>query len=633
MKWVKTECRRTLLASSLLSIVLTVCVMRPALAVEPDWSAKPVSIAAQEQPLRDFLQNFFAEQGIKVLVSDDIKANISGQFSAEPEKIFSDVVKAYGLLPYYDGYAMHISMGHEAQSHSIAVDKDKINKIVAEVSRQDLLNDHQSMQIISAQGLIKVRGAKQFVHDAKSLIERVQKVGQAKKPEKKVTRKISVSAPIKPQLTFKTFPLKYASAADVSYYQNGREVLIPGVATLLRRMVGDSVYLNGSAISMGYPSRSNVPGLRGKGLRRYGGTAAGAESLLRVNRESDYGGEQIDGLQPAHAATTQRDSVVRIQAERNLNAVIVRDYADVIPLYAGLIEQLDKEPQLVEIQVTIIDIDKNKLKDIGFDWRYNGNRNTIRFGGGDGVDSFGENGGLLLNTVIGNPRKLFARIRALAEEGSAKVVSRPQVLTLSNLEAVLQNDQSFFVRVAGNEEVDLFNVSAGTSLRVLPHVVGDEREPQIRLLVTIEDGVIVPGPGVDDIPIVERSSLSTQAIIFDGENLLLGGLVRDSTSNNISKVPLLGDLPGVGSLFKRTEETTTRTERLFLISPRIVGRNRIDRGDDEADIEQHTGLLAMRSNGESSLGSRDNSDNESYRTSNSARLTQGASLYGEPDGK
>src|SRR4029453_6832912 len=100
----------------------------------------------------------------------------------------------------------------------------------------------------------------------------------------------------------------------------------------------------------------------------------------------------------------------------------------------------------------------------------------------------------------------FARVNALARTGSANVISRPQVLTLSNLEAVLATDQSFFVRVAGREDVDLFDVSVGTSLRVVPAIAGDPENPQIRLRVAIEDGNLTDQT-VDNIPIVDRARL------------------------------------------------------------------------------------------------------------------------------
>ncbi len=543
------------------TLILCFALCLNAQGIEPDWPTKQAVINAQEQSLRDFLQSFFSTNGIKVLLSEKVGGRISGRFSDRPEKVFSDLVKAYSLLPYYDGHAMHISLASEAQSRSIKIDKRKISKIIIEISRQELVNDYQSVQVLPQQSLIKVRGARQFIYDTQELVNAL--VGRPRTSSAANRNVVIKSSGKRNELVFKTFPLKYASAADVSYFQNGAEVVIPGVATLLSNMVGDGRSLSSRTQRFGPPGSRALQGLRGKGLSRFNNTDDDSQVTGRVNKS-----------EPLRANTTGRGSVVRIEPERNLNAVIVRDYADSMPLYANLIEQLDKEPQLVEIQVTIIDIDKNKLKDLGFDWLYDGNRNQARLGGGEGLDAFAENGGLLLNTVIGDARQLLARVRALAKRGSAKVVSRPQVLTLSNIEAVLQNDQSFYVRVAGREEVDLFNVSAGTTLRVLPNIVGERSSPKIRLLVTIEDGVIVPDASVDDIPIIEQSSLSTQAIIFDGENLLLGGLVRDSKTETVSKVPILGDMPGIGKLFQRNNTLENRTERLFLISPRIVTDNR-----------------------------------------------------------
>jgi type III secretion protein C len=112
---------------------------------------------------------------------------------------------------------------------------------------------------------------------------------------------------------------------------------------------------------------------------------------------------------------------------------------------------------------------------------------------------------------------------------------------------------------------------------VTPFVVGESGAPQIRLAVTIEDGSISNDTVVDGIPVVDRSSLNTQAVIASGENLLLGGLVRERDIKNTDKVPLLGDIPAVGKLFQRTITTELRKERLYLITPRLVGEQRATR--------------------------------------------------------
>ncbi|MGI9285963.1 MAG: type III secretion system outer membrane ring subunit SctC [Pseudomonadales bacterium] len=545
------------LQGSLMLVAFLLILSTIAHAGEPSWPQEPVSLQVQEQQLSDFLQDFFSAAGLRVLVSEGVKGRISGRFSDKPEKVFNNLVKAYGLLPYYDGAVFHISSAQEIQSKSIQVKPAQVDTVVQQLVAQDLVDDYQSVQVASKNGLIKVRGAREFILDVEEMVQSVAPRPRGDAPAV-VHKAKQLAAAKRNELVFRTFRLKYASAGDVTFYQNGQEVNIPGVATMLRSMVGDGQSAQPAGINFNAPRDSTVRKLRGQGLQRYNGDAEEGEKMAN-------GGSNTRSTPSGQAGN------IRIEAERNLNAVIVRDRADAMPLYEDLIKQLDKEPMLVEIQVTIIDIDKSKLQDLGVDWRFQNNDTSVQLGGGDVLE---QTGGLLLNTVLGDSGRFFASVNALAEKGSAHVVSRPQVLTLSNIEAVLASDQTFFVRVAGNDEVDLFDVSVGTSLRVLPNVVGSPGDPQIRLLVTIEDGTIAEQQTVDDIPVIDRSSLNTQAVIYNGESLLLGGLVRETTTKDTTKVPLLGDVPGVGTLFKRTIDIDTKSERLFLISPRVVNTNR-----------------------------------------------------------
>lgn len=533
-------------------------------AAEPHWPDRTVSLRAQEQPLGEFLRQLFSAAGMRALPSDAVDGRVSGVFADRPEKIFNDLVKAYDLLPYYDGTVMHVAASREMQSKSIRARAADMDRLARTLSTSKLADRYQSVQLSRDNGLIKLRGAPEFIADMEELIATEQRPAPARTTAPPQQPQAETAAP--DSLVFRSFRLKYASAADQTFYQNGQEVQIPGVVSLLRAMTG----VGGSLVAAPTPSPArpdqNVPSVRGRGLRRFD----------RDSEERDAGQPQQQRTQQeaANGFATDRASAARVEADPNLNAVMVRDYADSMRLYEDLIAQLDKEPQLVEIQVTIVDIDRNKLNDLGVDWRFNDSRNSIAAGGGNPGP---QNGGLKLNTVLGDSGNFLARVHALAKDGSAQVVSRPQVLTLSNLEAVLATDQSFFVRVAGREDVDLFDVSVGTSLRVVPSVAGEAGDPQIRLRVAIEDGSI-SAQTVDDIPIVDRATLNTQAVIYDGQSLLLGGLVRDEATKNTTKVPLLGDVPGIGRLFRRTTDVKASQERLFLISPRIVATNRTHTG-------------------------------------------------------
>jgi type III secretion protein C len=213
---------------------------------------------------------------------------------------------------------------------------------------------------------------------------------------------------------------------------------------------------------------------------------------------------------------------------------------------------------------------------MGINWRWKNDEDEILFGKGDESDlrlnpigpitPFGRGG--YISFVIGDNAKFFGRINALEVEGAAHIVSRPNVLTLSNVEAIFDTSSTFYVRIAGQEEVDLFNVSVGTSLRVTPHVFRDKGEEKIKLLVTIEDGQQTE-KNVDGIPVIERSAINTQALIKAGESVLIGGLVREVSTESEDKIPVLGDVPVVGNLFKTTSKQSIRVERLFLISPRL----------------------------------------------------------------
>lgn len=537
--------------SSSLAWLVLICaasLLRPIAshAAEPTWPDRALTMEAQDQPLGEFLRELLRSAGLRAEPSDGLSGRISGRFDDSAEHIFTDIVKAYDLVTYYDGNVMHVANVNEIRSKSIPARANDIDRIARKLPSRRPDDPHQKVEVSRESGVIKVRGSPAFVRDIEELVAAQSTPERAPRPQQAAPQ----------TLTFRTFALKYASAADQTYYQNGQEVKIPGVVTLLRAMTG----IGGSLVAATHSPESalgrSVPSVRGQGLRRFD----------REDRDDERDRRERDTPRDATGYVSDRDSAVRIEADPNLNTVMVRDYADSMRMYEDLIAQLDREPQLIEIQVTIIDVDRNKLKDLGFDYRFTDGRNDISAGGGDPGP---QNGGLLLNTVLGDSGNFLARIHALSKNGSAQVVSRPQVLTLSNLEAVLATDQSFFVRVAGDREVDLFDVSVGTSLRVVPSVAGEASTPQIRLRVAIEDGSL-SDQTVDDIPIVDRATLNTQAVIHDGQSLLLGGLVRDEMIKDTTKVPVLGDVPGIGRLFRRESEVKASQERLFLISPRIV---------------------------------------------------------------
>jgi type III secretion protein C len=126
------------------------------------------------------------------------------------------------------------------------------------------------------------------------------------------------------------------------------------------------------------------------------------------------------------------------------------------------------------------------------------------------------------------------------------------------------------IRVAGNLDAKLFQIEAGTLLQVTPQVVSGEGGNQIKMSLYIEDGNFEAG-SVDQVPVLKKTEIRTEAHVREGESLLIGGLMVEASTDQQSGVPGLRSIPLVGGLFRWNGNRSTRTERLFLITPKLVG--------------------------------------------------------------
>jgi type III secretion protein C len=544
----------------------------PALAAPiPIEGGAPLSLTAREQPIQAFLQDFFGRLDLPVDVSPNVHGQVSGSFSGPPQKILRDISRSFGLLTYYDGVVVHVYAASEISTHAFTVTPALAERVRRSVMDARLADARNTLRTTPDGSLIAV-GTPRFVEQVQDLYRVAQAASLAAAP-----------------LGFKVFYLRYAWAQDVTVEFGGRQVVVPGVASILRSLVTNRA----PAAPMETAARTTVPKLRGSGLARDAapnprlGTLGApdaaapdngvAQALAAAYAAGPNALPAVDGG-GAPAAATVDPGQVRIEVDQRLNAVIVRDAPERMAQYQALVDALDVEPQSLEIEATIVDIDTTKARQLGINWRFNGNgSNSVLFGNGTSSDRLLEPNaditplgrGGFVSAVLGDAGKFIARINALQSDGAARVVSSPQVVTLSNVEAVFDNSQTFYVRVNGYQDVDLFNVTAGTNLRVTPHVFKDDGQVRIKLLVKIEDGSLT-SQTVDNLPVVERSSVDTQALIQEGQSLLIGGLMRQSTNNGVDKVPLLGDIPILGNLFKSRNDTTDHVERLFLISPRLT---------------------------------------------------------------
>lgn len=557
--------------------VMAACAGATAQAAEPPFSPGKISITARDQPAAEFLGQFFAAAGLRAAVSSSVAGRINGRFTGAPADIWAQIAAAFNLVAYYDGAVVTVYNASEVQSRMVNVAPGRASELSGAVLRAQLADRHNRLRITSPEAVLAT-GVPRFLEQVQQVAAALPASAARERPDVAAIApgRAPAAAPgaIAPY-ELRVFYLRYARADDTTLNAGDRLVRVPGVAMTISRVMGDGLPIGDVTGSYGEQRlRQSAPRLLGRGLDAVPPDTARATPY----DDEDYLGPPPPA-RPAAGAVPLPEAGPRITVDPALNAVIVRDRPENMPAYEGLVRSLDVAPQIVELEATIIDINVDRLRELGINWRLQSGKWSALFGGDivrrtgdplvDTLNTGGANRGLSLSGIIGANNEFIARISALEEKGAARVVSRPQLVTLSNVEAVFDRTRTFYVRVAGDRQVDLFNVTAGTVLRVNPHVLIDNGQPRIRMVVRVEDGTLLDS-SVDNIPVVERASVDTQALIAEGESLLLGGLTVNSDYDAESGIPVLGQIPGVGALFRTKSKQRQHTERLFLISPRLT---------------------------------------------------------------
>ncbi|MBE1161422.1 type III secretion system outer membrane ring subunit SctC [Dyella acidiphila] len=549
-----------------------------------------------DKTLHDFLPDFFHDQGLEVVMSPQVAARsgtLNGDFKGTYAQVWRKLADSNGLFAYWDGSAVYVYLNTERQTDYASVPlpvEQQFLAAMASVNWADAASG-DIWRLEPSTGLVTITGSKRFVEQVKQMAQTIAGLG------------------VNPSMRFKFYPLKYAWASDTTMTVGNRQVTVPGVATVLRELVGEA----GSDSFSGARERllsARQQGLRGQGLAGMGQQPPPplGDYTVPVQNNDDQGAAN----DPASAPVAQNNVQAingqggsRIVADSFRNAIIVRDTADRLPMYDELIRQLDVAPQMVEIEATIIDVDKQRARSLGVNWFYrnagitagftsNGPNNSpasdatklalaAALAGGKNGELLGQlaslfGGGGQLGTILGDPGHFIANVDALEADDVTHIVTHPQVITMNDTEAVIQSNQTVYVPVSGAYNSDLYNVVAGTTLRVTPHLVTDSTGVHIRMNVQIDDGSITYSQAdSQDVqyPIVANNSVNTQAVIEDGQGLLLGGLIQDNGSNTTQKIPVLGDIPLIGYLFKTVQKQREHIERLFLITPRLIALNRI----------------------------------------------------------
>lgn len=319
--------------------------------------------------------------------------------------------------------------------------------------------------------------------------------------------------------------------------------------------------------------------------KAYQTTGQGFQTPVADSQGSTFGSSIS---QPASGKTASSDASfhaaslpsLKIAADNNKNVVIMICSPSVYRQHLGLLRQLDTQPKQVLIEATIAELSLTDELKYGVEWYINNTINNGPITGGTLghlIDASTGNLGMAFNYVT-STANFKAMINALATKNKANILSTPRLTVLDNHEAVIQIGQDVPIATGeqttaastGTEPTILRSIqyrSLGIILKVKPTI---NTEGLLTLELTQEVSDLSKNTGVGDSPIIAIRRINTSVVAANGQTVALGGLMKQQKGIIERKVPLLGDIPLIGNLFKVTENTDDRTELLILVTPTIL---------------------------------------------------------------
>ena len=176
---------------------------------------------------------------------------------------------------------------------------------------------------------------------------------------------------------------------------------------------------------------------------------------------------------------------------------------------------------------------------------------------------------------------LDATIRALAQVGKLEVLSRPSILARNNQPAIitLGKEVPFITNTrytdAGNQINTIEYEDVGIILEVTPHITPDGLvEMTVAPEISTLTGETVRISDTAYAPVIAKRAAETTVVVPDGMTVVIGGLMEDSETEDVRKLPILGDIPWLGTFFRRTVKSKTKTELIIFLTPHVVMRTR-----------------------------------------------------------
>jgi general secretion pathway protein D len=337
-------------------------------------------------------------------------------------------------------------------------------------------------------------------------------------------------------------------------------------------------------------------------------TSSSNNNLIQSNNTNNSNSSSTSGIQlntgmntPAAGISSFASDGISIIADSTQNALIVKADPQLMREISSAIDQLDIRRQQVLIEAAILEVEGSDLDQLGVQWAMgdlssgiglvnfeNVGASLKQIAGGYAVggaagaaSSLGNGGSLFLGEYkegANGSRKLYgAMIQALKTKTKTNLLSTPSIVTMDNEEAyIVVGENVPFVTGsvttngggAANPYTSIERKDVGVTLKVIPHI---GENGSIRLEVEQEVSAVKQNKGQASDLVTSKRAIKTAVLAENGQTIVLGGLISDNSEHTRQAVPGLGELPGVGRLFRSDSKSNEKRNLLVFIHPTIVG--------------------------------------------------------------
>ncbi|WP_426811230.1 type III secretion system outer membrane ring subunit SctC [Pseudomonas sp. WOUb67] len=507
------------------AVMLVICCLLPMAPSVASVRAEEGYVARQEG-LRTFFDALSASLGQPVILSKAAaRRTISGEFSlVAPQQTLERIVRQMALIWYSDGQTLYVYEASEAKRAVISLNTITVQKLDAFL---------RSSGLRDARYPLRHDGLRTFYISGPPIY--VDLVAQAAQFMDNQSASLQLG-----QQRIGVINLRNTFVADRKYELRDQSITVPGIATAIETLLkGESRAIDAAINKDGEAHPGGMPSFPSGGLGAL---------------EPD----SPDMTAPRSIARDLAAGNIRVVAYPDTNSLLVKGLPEQVLFIENLVAALDEPKRHVELSLWIIDLQKDDLNELGVDWKGSfkvGSKVAASLNGGS------------LSTL--DSTSFMAAISALETDSRARVVSRPVVLTQENVPAIFDNNRTFYARLIGERSVELEHVTYGTLVSVLPRI---SASGEVEMALNIEDGSVVDSTngssGVDALPTVGRTRISTVARVPRGKSLLVGGFTRDESGEVIKRIPVLGHIPYLGRMFSYRQTRESNTVRVFLIQPK-----------------------------------------------------------------